>query len=141
MTMNIFYWASIASPIVGVIAIIVSLEISRKASKDANSQIKAIYDLLDVFVAAQNPNMMKVKQQYEEQLKQLEVQISLAKEDMVFNCDSLLGHGGTRIDVIEAIEDAKERKRKHEELLLKQEEVKNCIQLIQNYLDKVRSKN
>ena len=141
MITNIFHWASIASPIVGVIAIIVSLAISRKASKDANSQIKAIYDLLDVFVAAQNPNMMQVKHQYEEQLKQIEVQISLAKEDMGFNCDPLWGHGGTRIDDIEALEEAKEREKTYNYLLLKKEELSSSIQLIQNYIDKAISKH
>lgn len=133
MTTNISNWAAIASPIV---AIIVSYVISRKASKDANSQIKAIYHLLDVFVAAQNPNMMQVKHQYEEQLKQLDVQISLAKEDMDFNNDPLLGHGGTRIDVIEAQEEIQKRKRKYEELLLKKDELISSMQLIKKYLDK-----
>lgn len=140
MTMNIFYWASIASPIVGVIAIIVSFIISHKASKDASRQVKAIYDLFDVFVAVQTPNMMKVKKQYEEQLKQLDVQISLAEEDLNTNHYPFWGRGA-RIDDIEALEDKQERKRIYEELLLKREEVKNSMQLIQNYLDKASSKH
>ena len=136
--MNLINWATIASPIVGTIAIIVSLVISGKASRDAKKQIKAIYDLLEVFVAAQNPNMVQTMHQYEEQLRQLDVQISLAKEDLDTN-HYPFGGRGAKIDDIEAIEEMKERKRKYEKLLLKRDELIRNTQLIQAYLDKVSS--
>lgn len=59
--MIISYWVTITSPIVGVIAIIVSLSLSLKASKDGNDQIKAIHNYVDVFVIAQNISSLNWK--------------------------------------------------------------------------------
>lgn len=49
---SVLSWATVASPIVGVIAIIVALIIAHRSSKETKQQIEAIYKLLDVFVAA-----------------------------------------------------------------------------------------
>lgn len=61
---TILAWATIASPIVGVIAIIVALVIAHRSSKETKEQIEAVYNLLDVFVAAQNPTIMEAKRKY-----------------------------------------------------------------------------
>lgn len=45
-------WATLLSPIISVIAIIVALRVARSSSKDAQEQIKAIRHLLDMFIAA-----------------------------------------------------------------------------------------
>lgn len=63
MMSTLLQWSTVLSPILGVIAIITALFIARHSSRDAEKQIKAIYNLLDVFVAAQNPNMMVAKKQ------------------------------------------------------------------------------
>ena len=55
------FWATVLSPIVGVVAIIVALIIARRSSKETKKQIEAVYNLLDVFVAAQNPTMLEAK--------------------------------------------------------------------------------
>lgn len=41
-------WATLLSPIISVIAIIVALRVARSSSKDAQEQIKAIRHLLDM---------------------------------------------------------------------------------------------
>ena len=45
-------WATLLSPIISVIAIIVALRVARSSSKDAQEQIKAIRHLLDMVIAA-----------------------------------------------------------------------------------------
>ena len=45
-------WATLLSPIISVIAIIVALRVASNSSKDAQEQIKAIRHLLDMFIAA-----------------------------------------------------------------------------------------
>ena len=55
------FWATVLSPVIGIIAIIVALYISHKSSKEAQKQIEAVYNLLEVFVAAQAPTMLEAK--------------------------------------------------------------------------------
>lgn len=45
-------------------------------------QIEAVYNLLDVFVAAQNPTMVEAKRKYELQLADLDKQIQCLNEDI-----------------------------------------------------------
>lgn len=54
-------WATLLSPIISVIAIIVALIVARSSSKDAQEQINAIRNLLDVFVAANNLDIIEAK--------------------------------------------------------------------------------
>lgn len=56
--------ATIASPIVGVIAIIVALCIARSSAKHTQKQI-------DVFMASQAPDMLEALSKYEQKLKEL----------------------------------------------------------------------
>ncbi len=65
--------ATIASPIVGVIAIIVAFIVSNSTTKKIQKQVDAVYDLLDVFVAAQNPTMMETEKKYEQQLSLIHI--------------------------------------------------------------------
>ena len=82
MSETISFWATLLSPIAGVIAIIVALIIANRSSRDAEKQVTAIHNLLDVFVAAQNPNMVEAMQHYKQQLAQLDEQIGAVKEDL-----------------------------------------------------------
>ena len=82
MNQDLLFWVSVASPIVGCMAIVVALIVSHISSKENKKQIKAIYELLDVFVAAQNPSMMEAKREYERQLAELNNQIHELKEDI-----------------------------------------------------------
>ena len=45
-------WATLLSPIISVIAIIVALRVARSSSKDAQKHINAKSHMLDLFVAA-----------------------------------------------------------------------------------------
>ena len=69
------------SPIISVIAIIVALCIARSSSKDTQKQIDAIHNLLDVFVAANNLDIVETQRKYQFQLTELNKRIKDAKED------------------------------------------------------------
>lgn len=128
------YWATVLSPIVGVIAIIVALVVASRSSRDAEKQIKAIYNLLDVFMAAQNPNMMVTKNQYERQLEQLDDQIQEAKAEMEI-VNPFFGRGA-RIEDVEYLEEKKQQKQHLEKLYSQRSEIETQLHLIQSYLDK-----
>ncbi|MEE1322307.1 MAG: hypothetical protein UHE91_00640, partial [Bacteroidales bacterium] len=72
-------WATLLSPIISVIAIIVALCIARSSSKDAQKQIDAIYNLLDVFVAVHNLDIFEAQRKYQQQLSDLDKQIEYAE--------------------------------------------------------------
>ncbi|MBR4918286.1 MAG: hypothetical protein IKZ52_03610 [Bacteroidales bacterium] len=135
---SVIVWATVISPIVGVIAIVVALIIARRSSKETKQQIEAVYNLLDVFVATQTPTMMEAKRQYEQQLKILDNQIAEATEDLETVHHPFFGLGGTLIEDIEAIEETRERKIKLDKLQKKRKELADQYNLIQSYFDKVR---
>ena len=138
---TILSWATILSPIVGMIAIIVALVIARRSSKETKQQIEAVYNLLDIFVTAQNPNMMEAKRQFEQQLKLLDKQIAEATTDLKTVHHPFFGLGGPLIEDIEAIEETRARKIKLEELQKKREEISNQYNLIQSYFDKTAKRS
>ena len=131
-------WATIASPIVGVIAIIVAFIVSNSTTKKIQKQVDAVYDLLDVFVAAQNPTMMEAKKKYEQQLAQLDQQIEAAKDDI----DTIRHPFGfvNRLEAAEAAEDQLKRIQYLEGLLNQRKEVEGGLGLIQSYIQKATKK-
>ena len=133
----IMFWATILSPIVGVIAIIVALVIAHQSSKDTQKQISGIYELLDVFVAAQNPQMIETKYQYEQQLAQLNLQIRDAEEDLQTVHYPFYGRG-SRIDDIEADMENQKRREYLQSLLSAKKELENKLNSINVYLSKAR---
>ena len=95
-------WATLASPIISVVAIIVALCVARSSSKDAQKQITAIHNLLDVFVAANNLDIVEAQRKYQRQLAELDRQI----EDAQFDVDTVYPFvGGSLIDKIEAAQE------------------------------------
>ena len=122
MSETISFWATLLSPIAGVIAIIVALIIANRSSRDAEKQVTAIHNLLDVFVAAQNPNMVEAMQHYKQQLAQLDEQIEAAKEDLE-TVDPFFGRGPKIEDV--------------EYLAEKENKIEMQLNLILSYLTKV----
>ena len=100
---SVLSWATVASPIVGVIAIIVALIIAHRSSKETKQQIEAIYKLLDVFVAAQNPTMIEAKREYELQLAELNKQIKELEDDILI--DNFPPPGGPMINVAYVMDD------------------------------------
>ena len=135
MTDQIMFWATVLSPIVGVVAIIVALIIAHGSSKDVQSQIKAIRDQIDVFIAAQNPNMLVSKHQYEQQLKQLNLQIHDAENDVNTVYYPFYGRG-FKMDDLQADLDKQKRKEKLNCLLKEREEVESRLESINEYLSK-----
>ena len=135
---RVMFWAAVASPIVGVIAIIVAFIVSNSTTKKIQKQVDAVYDLLDVFVAAQNPTMMEAKKKYEQQLAQLDQQIEAAKLDvetthLPFRCV-------TRLEAAEAAEDQIKRIQYLEGLLNQRKEVEEKLNLILSYIQKATKK-
>lgn len=124
---DIQFWATVASPIIGAVAIIVALCVSRRSSKDAQRQI-------DVFMAAQAPEMLAAKEQYEKQLQQLDKEIAVAREKLSM-VDPFPGRG-PRIDQIDK-EAEKQGQRNHIRSLQKQrDQIATRIQLIESFLEK-----
>jgi len=135
MSETISFWATLLSPIVGVIAIIVALIIANRSSRDAEKQVTAIHNLLDVFVAAQNPNMVEAMQHYKQQLARLDEQIEAAKEDLE-TVDPFFGRG-PKIEDVEYLAE-KERQKQHLNDLQKQrDKIEMQLNLILSYLTKV----
>ena len=125
-------WATILSPIIGVVAIVVALFTARDSSKDAEKQVKAIYSLLDVFVAANNPNIEAARLKYLERLADIDSQISKVKE-------SLNIRNPFRDEEIELQEKAEQR-RMLNQLVDKRKEVERNLSLIEDYIEKARNK-
>lgn len=133
---SILLWATVLSPIVGVIAIIVAFIIAHRSSKETKQQIDAVYKLLDVFVAAQNPTMMEAKKKYELQLAELDKQIHDLKEDIQF-LSPFFGRGPLVEDMDELFK--KDEQCKQLEMLeSKRAEMQEYLDLIQSYLSKTK---
>ena len=136
MTEQIMFWATVLSPIVGVIAIIVALIIAHGSSKDTSKQIKGIYNLLDVYIASQNPIMIESKRNYEMQLEELNLQIRNAEDDLNTVHYPFYGRGA-RIDDIMADEENAKRREKLNNLLNAKKEIESRLNSINLYLQKV----
>ena len=117
---------AILTLIVSVIAVVVALCISRKSSQDAQKQIDAIHELLDVFVAVQNLNIFETQQKYKKQLEEVDREIeeinnfSPEKNILDVSCHMHL------------------KQQKEKELYAKRKEIKHNLSLIQNYINKTR---
>jgi TolA-binding protein len=135
---TVMFWAAVASPIVGVIAIIVAFIVSNSTTKKIQKQVDAVYDLLDVFVAAQNPTMMEAKKKYEQQLSQLDQQIDTTKDDI----ETIRHPFGfvNRLEAAEAAEDQLKRIQYLEGLMKQRKEVEESLGLIESYIQKATKK-
>lgn len=133
MINNLVQWATLLSPIISVIAIIVALHVARSSSKDAQKQIAAIRHLLDVFVAANNLNIVEAQRKYQQQLVELDKEI----EDAQMEVDTVYPFvGGARIDHIIAAQEKAEQKAYLDQLLAKRREIEVNLSLIQDYVKK-----
>ena len=133
---TVLFWATVLSPIVGVIAISVALIVARSSTKEIKRQVDATYNLLDVFVAAQNPTMLEAKKQYEQQLMQLDQQIEAAKVDV--ETTHLPSYVVNRLEAADAAERQLKRIQYLEDLINQRKEVEEKLSLIQSYLDKTK---
>ena len=130
-------WATLASPIISVVAIIVALCVARSSSKDAQKQITAIHNLLDVFVAANNLDIVEAQRKYQRQLAELDRQI----EDAQFDVGTVYPFvGGSRIHQIEAMQNKMEQKEYLDQLLVKRKELMVNLALIDDYINKATKK-
>ena len=126
-------WATLASPIISVVAIIVALCVARSSSKDAQKQITAIHNLLDVFVAANNLDIVEAQRKYQRQLAELDRQI----EDAQFDVDTVYPFvGGSLIDKIEASKEKQGQINRLNSLLAKRKEIETNLSLIDDYIKK-----
>lgn len=133
MSDNLVQWATLLSPIISVIAVIVALQVARTSSKDAQKQIAAIRHLLDVFVAANNLDIVEVQRKYQQQLIELDKEI----EDAQMEVDTVYPFvGGARIDHIIAAQEKAEQKARLNQLLAKRKEIEINLSLIQDYIKK-----
>lgn len=133
----VLFWTTILSPIVGAIAIIVALYIGHRSSKDAKKQIASIRNLMEVFIASQNPTIMEAKRQYEKQLHALKHKIKDAEEKKQMIHSPFSNTCGNA--QVEEMEKIKEQQKKINNLLKEKKEVEEKLNLIQSYLDKSAS--
>lgn len=124
--------ATIASPAVGVIAIIVALFISRSASKRADKQIKEIHHMQEVFIATQTPVMIESKRQYEEQIAELDEKIKVAESNQ-----TVIDPTAPRWKQIKAVMGIDTRDTELESLKLERSELEEKLNLINSYFEKV----
>lgn len=130
---NLVQWATLLSPIISVIAIFVALHVARSSSKDAQKQIAAIRHLLDVFVAANNLDIVEAQRKYQQQLVELDKEI----EDAQMEVDIVYPFvGGARIDHIIAAQEKAKQKAHLDQLLAKRREIEVNLSLIQDYVKK-----
>ena len=129
-------WATLLSPIISVIAIIVALCIARSSSKDAQKQIDAIHNLLDVFIAANNLDIVEAQRKYQSQLLDLDKQIEKANTDLNTDHHPYFSRG-PRIYDVEAIEEQIRRQNKLDSLLVERQKLESNLALIDNYIKKV----
>lgn len=131
-------WATLVSPIISVVAIIVALCVARSSSKDAQKQITAIHNLLDVFVAANNLDIVEAQRKYQRQLAELDRQI----EDAQFDVDTVYPFvGGALIDKIEAAQEKQGQINRLNSLLAKRKEIETNLSLIDDYIKKAAGKD
>ena len=131
-------WATLASPIISVVAIIVALCVARSSSKDAQKQITAIHNLLDVFVAANNLDIVEAQRKYQRQLAELDRQIEAAQ----FDVDTVYPFvGGSLIDKIEASKEKQGQINRLNGLLAKRKEIETNLSLIDDYIKKATGKD
>ena len=130
---NLVQWATLLSPIISVIAIIVALHVARSSSKDAQKQIAAIRHLLDVFVAANNLDIVEAQRKYQQQLVELDKEI----EDAQSKFDTVSPFiGGAKIHQIMAVQEKMAQKEHLDQLLAKRMEIEVNLSLIQDYVKK-----
>ena len=131
-------WATLVSPIISVVAIIVALCVARSSSKDAQKQITAIHNLLDVFVAANTLDIVEAQRKYQRQLAELDRQI----EDAQFDVDTVYPFvGGSLIDKIEAAQEKQGQINRLNGLLAKRKEIEINLSLIDDYIKKATGKD
>lgn len=131
------FWATVLSPLIGIAAIIVAFIISHRSTKKAQQQINAVYNLLDVFVAAQAPTMIEAKQKYEHQLSELSTLIEEQKEDIETIRNPFLGQG----PLIDMVEDSYRKEEQYEHLTAledKRKEIQDQLSLIQSYFNRAK---
>ena len=133
---TILQWATIASPIVGVIAIIVALVIAQRSSKETKEQIEAVCNLLDVFVAAQNPNIMEAKRKYEQELAILDAKIK-ELEDKI-ETDNFPSPWAPPIQIADVLSEKNKLCEQLEVLESKRKETEEQLNLILSYLERTQ---
>ena len=134
---NNIAWATLLSPIISVIAIIVALFVARSSSKDAREQIKSIRNLLDVFVAANNLNIVEAQRKYQQQLHKLDGMIDDAQMEVDIVNPFV---GSARIDQIEKVQEKAAQKARLTQLQTQRKEIELNLSLIQDYINKATAR-
>ena len=136
---SVLSWATVLSPVVGVAAIIVALIIAQRSSKETKNQIAAVYNLLDVFVASQNPAMMEAKRKYEQHISDLNKQIQELEEEIQTN--NFPPPGGPLVNVYDVLFKKNEQCERLEVLENKRKELEGYLDLINAYIQKSKNQH
>ena len=134
---NYIAWATLLSPVISAIAIVVALIVARSSSKDAREQIKSIRNLLDVFIAANNLNIVEAQRKYQQQLHELDGMIDDAQIDVDIVNPFV---GSARIDQIEEAQEKAAQKARLTQLQTQRKGIELNLSLIQDYINKVTAR-
>ena len=134
---NYIAWATLLSPVISVIAIVVALIVARSSSKDAREQIKSIRNLLDVFIAANNLNIVEAQRKYQQQLHELDGMIDDAQMEVDIVNPFV---GSARIDRIMDAQAKTEQIDRLNQLLAKRKKIEINLSLIQDYINKATAR-
>ena len=127
-------WATIIGPIISAFAIVVALSVAKNSSKDAKRQIEAVYNLLDVFVAAHNLDIIEAQRKYQQALGEINCNIEKVQDEMSMVPNALFW--GNKIDKFDAKKKYEEKDRQLKDLIIKRKEIEANLSLIKNYIEK-----
>lgn len=136
---NFSQLATIISPIISVIAIISALYIARNSSRDAKRQVKAIYNLMDVFVAAHNLDIAETQEKYRQELENINADIGKLEEKI--NTHNSGTQMGSFIQKLGGSQKLKERDKQLNDLKIRRRKVEANLLLIKDYLEKATKKH
>lgn len=126
--------ATIASPIISAIAIVVALIIAKSSTKDAQRQITEVHSLLDVFVSSQNVHIVEEKKKLEEEMNEMMVRIAEQEEAL-----QVIRHPFAFTNSDTAIMDAQEKQNMRSEIMMMKREynaLDHRLSIINDYLEK-----
>lgn len=127
-------WAAISSSESAQKQITEVQHFSVKNSENAQKQISTIMELMDVFMAANAPQILEAKHKYEQELTKVNEAIKEKEKDLQI-VRHPFGHG-SRIDAIEELEQNRETQSELDNLVREKDRLEEMINVLQEFLNK-----
>lgn len=124
-------WVAI---IISLVSVGVAVWAAISSSKSSQKQISAAMQMIEVFMAANAPQILSTKHQYEQELKVLNKKIANLEENLQINRNSF-GYC-SRIDAIVEQQRNKDTQCELDELNQEKERLEDMIRVMQEFLNK-----